>query len=136
MGMSPLSPGGLGRQLAASKAVMSAAIAKNGALWEAVFLMQLSIWATGVARLYHTVRALIHRFRRLHTGNLCNLRMRFVVVCGRCSCGKPLLCCWLRLFFSLSHLVNNKLLQTLDHAGRNRFGRRRPPTRRSFPDQH
>jgi hypothetical protein len=38
--MSPLSPGGFGRQLAPSNARISAAVAINGTLWEVVFLMK------------------------------------------------------------------------------------------------
>ena len=80
--MSPLSAGGFGRQLAASNAMMSVAVARNGMVRGVVFLMRSLILATGVARLYHTVGTLIHRFRRLLRGNLCNLWMGFVVVCG------------------------------------------------------
>src|SRR6185503_17680643 len=71
--MSPLSPGGFGRQLAASNAVMRAAVARNGTLREVVFLMKplrppdfsgqtkkplpLNPDYRGLHRLYHRVAA-------------------------------------------------------------------------------
>jgi hypothetical protein len=77
--MSPLSPGGFGKQLAASNAMMSAAVAINGTLWEVVFLMKplglltpgqtkkplpLNRSYRGLHRLYHRVEVCGNRGNR------------------------------------------------------------------------